>query len=56
MKNIIVDYSNHFAPLRNAAWFKSLSDDERSEALNPDPEVSEMAAASVDYAAAFSTC
>ena len=54
MKNIIMDYSNHFAPLRNAAWFTSLTDDEKADTLNPDPDVSDMAAASVGYAEAFS--
>jgi len=47
MKAVIVDYANKFAPLRNAAWYQNLSEND----LNLDE--SEMAQASADYAAAF---
>lgn len=39
MRAIVTDYSNHFAPLKNAGWFKNAK--EGDEVLNPDE--SEMA-------------
>jgi ubiquinol-cytochrome c reductase cytochrome b subunit len=47
MTAIVTDYGNHFAPLRNAEWYKDLGDDDL------DLDESEMASASVDYAEAF---
>ena len=47
MKAIIVDYGNHFAPLKNAQWYPGADDAEFNL------EDSEMADASAGYAEAF---
>jgi len=47
MQRIIVDYSDHFSALRNAAWYENLGDEDL------DLDESEMAYASQDYADAF---
>ncbi len=57
MKAILLDYSNHFSPLKNAQWFKddaqAKADKKDVEFINPDE--SEMAAAVRDeYAKLFS--
>jgi ubiquinol-cytochrome c reductase cytochrome b subunit len=53
MEHVIVNYSNHFAPLRDAAWYQALTEEDKADNLNPDPEHSEMAGISVEYAEAF---
>jgi ubiquinol-cytochrome c reductase cytochrome b subunit len=47
MRAIVMDYGNHFSPLKNAEWYKQLGEDD----LNLDE--SEMADASEGYAEAF---
>lgn len=49
MKAIIVDYGNHFAPLKNAQWYPGVEDGEFNL------EDSEMADASAGYAEAFTS-